>query len=156
LINNAAIFEPATVVDASWDNWNRHMAINLAAPFFLMSRFARQIPEGGAGKVVNIIDQRVLRPSTGHVTYTAAKSALWSLTQMAALELAPRIQVNAIGPGAILPAAQDDTASFMQIARCVPMGRPGTLEEITQALLFFLKVDYVTGEMLCVDGGQHL
>ncbi|MBF0147563.1 MAG: SDR family oxidoreductase [Magnetococcales bacterium] len=156
LVNNAAIFEPATVIDTSRDHWNRHLAINLTAPFFLMSRFARQLPDEAVGKVINIIDQRVLRPAPGHVAYTAAKSALWALTRLAARELAPRIQVNAIGPGAILPAAGDDETVFDRLARSVPMGRAGRLEEVTEALLFLLRHDYVTGEMLCVDGGQHL
>ncbi|MBF0134516.1 MAG: SDR family oxidoreductase [Magnetococcales bacterium] len=156
LVNNAAIFEPDTVLGANWDDWNRHMALNLAAPFFLMSRFARQVPEGATGKVVNILDQRVMRPGKGYVSYTVAKSGLLSLTRMAALELAPNIQVNAIGPGAILPAAGGDTETFMQLSRSVPMGRPGSTDDITEALLFFLRQDYITGEMLCVDGGQHL
>lgn len=155
LVNNAAIFEPGTVLDATWDNWNRHVAINLTAPFFLMSRFAGQLPEGEVGKVINVIDHRVLHPGKGYAAYTAAKSALWSLTKMAALELAPRIQVNAIGPGAILPAA-GDLAAFTKVARSVPMGQPGGLEDITDALMFFIRQDYVTGEMLCIDGGQHL
>ncbi|MBF0110605.1 MAG: SDR family oxidoreductase [Magnetococcales bacterium] len=156
LINNAAIFEPSSVSEVSWDNWRRHLAINLTAPFFLMSRFARQVPEGGQGKVINIIDQRVLHPGPGHVSYTVAKSALWTLTRIAARELAPRIQVNAIGPGVILPAAGDDVDAFLRLARSVPMGRPGSLAELTEALLFFLGCDYVTGQMLCIDGGQHL
>lgn len=156
LVNNAAIFEPDTVLGANWDDWNRHMALNLSAPFFLMSRFARQVPEGAEAKVVNIIDQRVMRPGRGYVSYTVAKSGLLSLTRMAALELAPGIQVNAIGPGAILPAAGDDTETFEATGRSVPLGRPGSLEDITEALLFFLRQDYITGEMLCVDGGQHL
>lgn len=156
LVNNAAIFEPGTTLETTWDHWDRHLAINLTAPFFLMGHFARQLPQGASGKIINIIDQRILRPSPGHVAYTASKSALWSLTRMAALELAPNIQVNAIGPGAILPAKQDDENTFLALARALPTQRTGRLEEITSALLFFLANDYVTGQMVCIDGGQHL
>ncbi|MBF0423280.1 MAG: SDR family oxidoreductase [Magnetococcales bacterium] len=156
LVNNAAIFEPCSIPGATWDNWNRHLAINLSAPFFLMSHFVRQISPEGAGKVINLIDQRVLRPGPGHASYTAAKSALWSLTRLAAVELAPRVQVNAIGPGVILPAAQDDEFTYAALVRSLPMQRPGRLTEITDALLFLLGNDYVTGQMLCIDGGQHL
>ncbi|MBF0140773.1 MAG: SDR family oxidoreductase [Magnetococcales bacterium] len=156
LINNAAIFEPGTTLGTTRDQWDRHLDINLTAPFFLMSQFAKQLPREAPGKIINIIDQRVLRPAPGHAAYTATKSALWSLTRMAAVELAPNIQVNAIGPGAILPAQQDNEATFQALVQSLPIQRPGRLEEISSALLFFLANDYVTGQMVCIDGGQHL
>lgn len=156
LVNNAAIFEPGTVRDTSMENWHRHMEINLTTPFFLMQHFARQCPSGAMGKIVNLIDQRVLRPRGGHVAYTAAKSALWTLTRMAAMELAPEIQVNAIGPGPILPVEGEAHENFTRVVHGTPMGRPGTPEEIGETLLFLLQQDFITGEMICVDGGEHL
>ncbi|MBF0322894.1 MAG: SDR family oxidoreductase, partial [Magnetococcales bacterium] len=108
------------------------------------------------GKVINILDQRIKHPRPGHLAYTMAKSALWSVTQMAAMELAPVIQVNALAPGPILPAPDATPEQFLRIAAATPMHRPGTLEEITATLLFLLRHDYITGDMVCVDGGEHL
>ncbi|MBF0425599.1 MAG: SDR family oxidoreductase [Magnetococcales bacterium] len=162
LINNAAIFIPGGLRDTDSESWQRHLAINLTAPFLLMQAFARQPhlqPNGDTrvrGKVVNLLDQRIDRPRPGHVAYTAAKSALWSLTRMAALELAPAIQVNAIAPGPILPAADAPLEQFQRIAAATPAGCPGSPEAIVDALLFLLRHDYITGDKVCVDGGEHL
>ncbi|MBF0367895.1 MAG: SDR family oxidoreductase [Magnetococcales bacterium] len=172
LVNNAAIFEPGSIRDTSLANWQRHHQINATAPFLLLQAFARQ-PElmNGAldtagearsglnlplGKVINIIDRRVRRPGAGYIAYTTAKSALWSLTQLAAKELAPHIQVNAIGPGPILPPPGEGMAHLERVAQATPARRPGSPEEIASALIFLLEHDFITGEMLAVDGGEHL
>ncbi|MBF0125854.1 MAG: SDR family oxidoreductase [Magnetococcales bacterium] len=156
LVNNAAIFLPGTVRDGPLEVWNRHLDINLTAPFLLMQSFARRLPPEGRGKIIQIIDQKGHRPRPGYAAYSAAKSALWTLTRLAALELAPAIQVNAIGPGPILPAPGASQAAFEGVAAATPAGRSGTPEEIGAALLFLLRHDFITGEMIRVDGGEHL
>ncbi|MBF0622605.1 MAG: SDR family oxidoreductase [Magnetococcales bacterium] len=163
LINCAAIFERGSVKQTSLENWQRHLDINLTAPFLLLQAFANQsawLPNGEPpqvqGKVINFIDQRITRPQPGHLAYTTAKSALWAVTQMAAKELAPAIHVNGIAPGPILPAPDANTETFEKIARATPSGRPGGPIDITEALLFLLKQDYIIGEILRVDGGEHL
>jgi NAD(P)-dependent dehydrogenase (short-subunit alcohol dehydrogenase family) len=156
LVNNAAIFRPGLFADTSQDDWHEHLAVNLTAPFLLMQGFARQIPSQTPGKIINIIDQRIARPKPGHVAYTTAKSGLWTLTQMAAQEMAPWIQVNAIGPGPILPAPDQQSDSFLQVARATPMARAGKPEDIAQAMLFLLEQEYITGDIIRVDGGEHL
>ena len=155
LVNNAAIFEPGTLDNTTIVDWNRHLGINLTAPFLLMQSFARQLPSS-VGKIINLIDQRVTRPQPGHAAYTVAKSALWTLTRLAALELAPQVQVNAIGPGPILPAPGSGPEGFHRVAAATPLARPGLPEDITAALLFLIRQDYITGEMIRVDGGEHL
>ncbi|MBF0154443.1 MAG: SDR family oxidoreductase [Magnetococcales bacterium] len=162
LVNSAAIFEPGRIDDTEWTSWQRHLAINLTAPFLLTQSFAQQ-PHlhrkngaGVRGKVINMLDQRIRHPRSGHLAYTTAKSALWSVTQMAALELAPTILVNAIAPGPILAAPDASQEQFQRIAATTPAGRSGTPKEITDTLLFLLRHDYMTGEMVCVDGGEHL
>ncbi|MBF0454133.1 MAG: SDR family oxidoreductase [Magnetococcales bacterium] len=156
LVNNAAIFQPGLIKETPLEQWQAHLSINLTAPFLLMQAFARRLPEETPGKIINLIDQRVLRPRPGHVAYSAAKSALWALTQMAAQEMAPNIQVNAIGPGPILPAPNHEPGGFERVAQRTPLGRPGSPEDITQALIFLLEQTFITGEMVCVDGGEHL
>ncbi|MBF0427384.1 MAG: SDR family oxidoreductase [Magnetococcales bacterium] len=156
LINNAAIFLPGSIQSTPIDLWNRHLAINLTAPFLLMQAFVLALPPQRTGKIIQIIDQYGHRPRPGYAAYSAAKSALWTLTRQAALELAPRIQVNAIGPGPILPASGDSMKKFAQIAAATPSQRAGTLDDITAALFFLLHNDFITGEMIRVDGGEHL
>ena len=159
LVNNAALFEPGTLLDTSLESWNRHLALNLTAPFLLTRAMARQqaaLAEPKPGKIINIIDQRIGRPRPGHLAYTTAKSALWTLTRISARELAPAIQVNAIAPGPILPAPGADDAAFRQVAAATPLGRPGSPSDIAAALLFLLHQDFITGEMIHMDGGEHL
>ncbi|MEO5377522.1 MAG: SDR family oxidoreductase [Magnetococcus sp. DMHC-6] len=164
LINNAAIFETGLLQDTSLDHWNRHLVINCTSPFLLMQAMAQQMElqlhknESNLpwGKIINLLDRRILRPQPGHLAYTAAKTALWAVTQMAAKELAPVMTVNAIGPGPILPAKGSETLAFQNIVAATPMGRAGSPAEIADAMIFLLEHDYITGEMLCVDGGEHL
>lgn len=159
LINSAAIFEPGSLRETSLETWQRHQDLILTAPFLLMQAMARQEEFHNpkvSGAVVNILDQRIHHPRPGHLAYTVAKSALWTLTQMAAGELAPAIRVNAVAPGPILPAPDGDTQRFRKIARQTPLGRPGSTADVADTVLFLLRQEYITGECIFVDGGEHL
>ncbi|MBF0180977.1 MAG: SDR family oxidoreductase [Magnetococcales bacterium] len=156
LVNNAAVYQPGGMRDGSLDTWNLHLAVNLTAPYLLMQSFARRLPRGRTGNIIQIIDQHGHRPRPGFAAYSAAKSALWTLTRQAALELAPAIRVNAIGPGPILPAPNASHADFDRIAAATPLARAGSVDDIAAALRFLLENDFITGEMIRVDGGEHL
>lgn len=155
LVNSAAIFEPGTLQETDLRNWEAHMAVNLRAPFLLIQAFARVLGER-TGKVVNVTDWRAVYPGQKYLAYTVSKAGLITLTQMAARELAPRVQVNALALGAILPPPGKDEAYLDRLVRRWPARRPARLEEVTDALLFLLRNDYITGETLFVDGGAHL
>ena len=155
LVNSAAIFEPLNWENSTLEDWNRHLAINLTAPFLLSQAFARALPLTESGRIVNLLDWRALRPGADHLPYTISKSALAALTQSLAIALAPRIVVNGLALGAILPPSDGNVAS--SILDQVPAGRWATLEEVGQALVFLLDGPaYVTGEIIHVDGGRHL
>lgn len=156
LVNNAAIFEPGRWDDTTEENWDRHFAINLKAPFFLSQAFARQVGEGRAGHVVNIADWRAVRPGVGHVAYTLTKAGLVAMTKSLALALAPHVQVNAIAPGLILPPPGEDEAYLERKAGRVPLRRTGSPQEVADALLFLLRSDFITGELVFVTGGEDL
>ena len=165
LVNNAAIFEPLTLSETGLADWERHLAINLTAPFLLSQDFAGQIPEGQAGRIVNILDWRALRPGADHFPYTISKAALAALTQSLAVALAPRISVNGLALGAVLPPSparpatpgRADAGAGSDIIRNVPLGRWSEADEVQQALVFLLAGPAsVTGEIIHVDGGRHL
>ncbi len=156
LINNAAIFEHGNWDDTTEENWDRHFAINLKSPFFLSQAFAMQVGRQRRGHIINIADWRGARPGTGHVAYTLTKAGLIAMTHSLALALAPNIQVNAIAPGLILPPPGHDQAYLERKAAQIPAQRIGSPEEIAHALLFLLRSDFVTGEVVYVTGGEHL
>ncbi|MEO5346938.1 MAG: SDR family oxidoreductase [Magnetococcus sp. YQC-9] len=156
LVNNAAIFERNDLSDTPLEQWQRHLAINLTAPFLLMRDFARHLPEEHTGQIIQIIDRHADRPRPHYAAYSAAKSALWTLTRQAALEMAPRIRVNAIGPGPILPAPGDTGEQFARISAATPLQCAGNLEDITRTIHFLIDHDFLTGELIRVDGGEHL
>ncbi|MEO5375164.1 MAG: SDR family oxidoreductase [Alphaproteobacteria bacterium] len=156
LINNASVFEEDTALSASRETWDLHMETNLRAPFVLSQAFARQLPEEGRGAVVNILDQRVFSLTPYFTTYTLSKTGLWTLTQTLALALAPRIRVNAIGPGPALPSRRQTTEQFERQCRSMPLGRGTTPQEIADAVRFILAAPAMTGQMIALDGGQHL
>ncbi|WP_420862221.1 SDR family oxidoreductase [Algirhabdus cladophorae] len=164
LINNASIFEYDTLATASLESWDRHMASNLRAPLFLMQAMAQQglsaDTQAGepvaTGLVVNMVDQRVRKLTPEFMTYTLAKTGLWTLTQTAARGLAPHIRVNAIGPGPTLQGARQSKAHFEAQRAATVLERGADTQDITQALDYFLSARAVTGQLLCVDGGQHL
>jgi pteridine reductase len=157
LVNSAAVFEPGTLDGTTSESWDRHLNLNLAAPVWLAQEFARQLPAGVRGDIVNIVDWRALKPVPGHLAYTAAKSALAAVTQLLAQELAPRIRVNAIAPGAILPPPGVPASEWREGSfDAVPLATHGEPEDVSAALLYLLKSNFVTGEILHVTGGQQL
>lgn len=156
LVNNASHFADDRLPALPWESWRTHMAVNLEAPVFLAQAFAEQLPEGESGNIVNIIDQRVLRPNPHFFSYTLSKSALWAATRTMAQALAPRIRVNAIGPGPALRSVYQSEAEFEEECRAVPLGHGTTPDEIANAVLFILRSPSMTGQMIALDGGQHL
>lgn len=156
LVNNASAFERDEWHDATRSSWDAHMEPNLRAPFVLTQAFARALPDAADGCVVNLLDQRVWSLTPHFVSYTVSKAALWALTQTMALALAPRIRVNAVGPGPALPSARQTEEGFARQAASVPLGRGTSPEEVARAILAILSLPSLTGQMLALDGGQHL
>ncbi len=165
LINNASIFDYDTLESATRQGWDRHIESNLRAPFVLTQAMARDVPppltdENGEplaqGLVINMVDQRVRKLTPEFMTYTIAKMGLWAFTQTAARALAPRVRVNAIGPGPTLQGHRQSDAHFDRQRKATVMGRGVNTDDITHALCYFLNAPGVTGQLLCVDGGQHL
>ncbi len=156
LVNSAAIYEPGGLSDTTEDNWDKHFAINLKAPFFLSQAFAGCVGRERPGHIINIADWRAIRPSADHLAYTLTKAALITMTQGLACALAPNIQVNAIAPGAILPPRGQSSTYLEQLTRDIPARRAGSPGEVVKALLFLLDSDFVTGDLILVTGGQHL
>lgn len=156
LVNNASSFDYDSIASATRAGWDRHMEANLRAPFVLIQQFAAQLPATAEGAVVNLLDQRVWNLTPHFVTYTLSKAALWTLTQTLALALAPRIRVNGIGPGPTLPSTHQTEAQFAQQCAAMPLGRGTSPDEIVAAVRFLLQARAMTGQMVALDGGQHL
>lgn len=165
LVNNASIFEYDTLQSATLESWDRHIGSNLRAPFVLTQNFAAQAPKATADAngepiaqalVVNMLDQRVRKLTPEFMTYTIAKMGLWALTQTSAQALAPDIRVNAIGPGPTLRGIRQSGAHFEKQRKNGPLGRGANAQDITAALGYFLDAPAVTGQLLCVDGGQSI
>ncbi len=165
LVNNASIFEYDTISTATRTSWDRHMGSNLRAPFVLTQAMAAQgLPEEtdeagepvATGLIVNMIDQRVRKLTPEFMTYTLAKMGLWTLTQTTAQALAPVIRVNAIGPGPTLQGSRQSAQHFANQRANTVLGRGANTSDITAALGYFMDASAVTGQLLCVDGGQHL
>jgi NAD(P)-dependent dehydrogenase (short-subunit alcohol dehydrogenase family) len=156
LINNAAVFANDTVETATRASWDNHLAINLRAPFVLMQNFAARLPPQAGGAIINLLDQRVWSLTPYFVSYTLAKAGLWTLTQTMALALAPRIRVNAIGPGPTLPSPRQSPEQFSRQCEMMPLRRGTNPQEIAAAMRFVLTAPAMTGQMIALDGGQHL
>lgn len=164
LVNNASIFEYDTIASATDESWERHMATNLRAPFWLIQAFAAQAapadtsgPEPLAtGLIVNMLDQRVVKPTPEFMTYSLAKSALWNLTRTAAQALAPAVRVNEIGPGPTVRGARQSQDHFDKQRAATLLRRGADETDVTAALGYLLDARSVTGQLICVDGGQHL
>ncbi|ODT68150.1 MAG: short chain dehydrogenase [Pelagibacterium sp. SCN 63-23] len=156
LINNASIFEPDSAVDLDEALWDAHFAIHAEAPVFLARDFAAQLPDGVEGNIVNMIDERVLHPSPAYFSYYLSKSALWTATKTLAQSLAPAIRVNAIGPGPVLPNARQTQAEFDASVKALPLRRHAGPEAIARGVLAILALPAFTGQMLALDGGEHL
>lgn len=165
LVNNASIFEYDNLRTASRSSWDRHMESNLRAPFVLTQGFAAQAPAAAPDAqgepmaralIVNMIDQRVRKPTPEFMSYSLAKAALWGLTQTAAQALAPHIRVNAIGPGPTLRGARQSESHFSRQRQATILQRGANPADVVAALEFFLSSPSVTGQLICTDGGQHL
>jgi len=153
LVNSAAIFGPLSFENTSMEDWQKHLSINLTAPFLLGQAFAKQASEGA--RIVNILDWRALRPGSDHFPYTISKAALAAMTKSLAVTLSPKINVNGLALGAILPPS--DGKAKADIIKKVPAGRWAQQNEIEHALLFLLTCPtYITGEVIHLDGGRHL
>jgi NAD(P)-dependent dehydrogenase (short-subunit alcohol dehydrogenase family) len=156
LVNSAAIFEGPDWREMDSEEIDRHLAINFRAPLLMMQEFALTLPEDRAGAIVNLIDQRVWNLTPQFPAYTASKAALWTATRQMALALAPRIRVNAVGPGPTLPGPRQTDADFEAQWRAVPLARQTRPEEIAEAVDYLANARAVTGQMLALDGGEHL
>ena len=156
LVNNASLFGHDEIGDMTTQSWDRHLDVNLRAPVFLAQGFAAQLPKGQKGNIVNLIDQRVWRLTPAFVSYTIAKSGLWTATQTLAQALAPDIRVNAIGPGPALASTRMEASEFEKQCSLMPLEVGTSPEEISSALAFILSAPAMTGQMIALDGGQHL
>jgi NAD(P)-dependent dehydrogenase (short-subunit alcohol dehydrogenase family) len=156
LINNASVFERDEIDSADRQSWDRHMETNLRAPLVLSQAFARQLPPEERGCIVNILDQRVWNLTPHFISYTLSKAGLWTLTQTLAMALAPRIRVNGIGPGPTLKNDRQSEEHFTTQWENVPLQRPTSPEEICRAIRFIIDAPAMTGQMIALDGGEHL
>ncbi len=161
LINNASMFDPdslQSLEDPEKGMWNYHqqMQVNLTAPLMLSSALVEQLPGEVQGNIVNILDQKVLRLTPYYMSYTLAKSALWTATRTLAQALAPDVRVNAIGPGPILPNKRQSEAEFKDQCSKLPLRRCATPQEIARTIRFIVEMPSMTGQMIALDGGRHL
>lgn len=156
LINNASVFERDEFATVTRESWDRHLEPNLRAPFVLSQFMADSLPEEAEGMILHMLDQRVWNLTPHFVSYTVSRSALWSLTRTMALALAPRIRVNALGPGPVLPARGQTEEQFRRMCEKTPLQHGATPEEIARSALMLLHLPSVTGQMIALDGGQHL
>ena len=156
LVNNASPFENDDLQSATRASWDLHMAVNLRAPFVLMQTFAAALPDEAEGCIVNMLDQRVWSLTPHFMSYTLSKAGLWTLTQTAALALAPRIRVNGIGPGPTLPSARQSPEHFAAQYEATPLKRAVAPSDIAAGVRFILAARALTGQMIALDSGQHL
>ncbi len=153
LINNASIFSPSTLMDIGYGDLMRHMHVNAWTPFVLSREFARLARRG---KIINLLDTKIAGHDREHAAYILSKHMLSILTGMCALEFSPAVTVNAVAPGLILPPAGKYDDYLEKLARDVPLKRHGSPDDITDAVIYLLKSDFVTGQIIYVDGGRHL
>lgn len=156
LVNSASVFEQDSFADFNRASWDLHLETNLRAPLVLAQAFARRLPAECEGLIVNILDQRVLGTTPEFFSYSLSKAALWAATRMLAVDLAPRIRVNGIGPGPTLPSIHQDQAAFEAEAASTLLQRPVPPAEIGLALRYLIDAGSVTGQMIAADSGQHL
>jgi len=156
LVNNASEFLVDTVATVTAETWDTHLDINLKAPVFLARALYLHLPEGATGNVINIIDQRVWRLTPDLFSYTISKAGLWTATRTLAQALAPRVRVNAIGPGPVLKSIHQTESDFAAEVRSTLLKRGPSPVEIAAAVRFILEAPAMTGQMIALDGGQHL
>ncbi len=156
LVNSAAIFNPANLADTTEHDFDTHLDINLKAPLFLSQAFAKQLPPHHSGNIINILDWRSRKADPAYLSYSLSKSALWSMTELLALDLAPQIRVNGIELGAILPPDPKPADFDARISETVPLKTTGDPQQIAHAVLFLLNTPFCTGSILPITGGEHL
>ena len=156
LVNSAATFAPAEVADTSESIWDEQFSVNLKAPFFLSQAFAHHVGKERPAQIVNIADWRGVRPDPKSLAYSLTKAGIVAMTKGLAVALAPNIRVNAIAPGAILPPPGRDEGYLKQLGEHIPLQRHGSPDEVAAALLYLVTAQFVTGQVLFVDGGEHL
>jgi NAD(P)-dependent dehydrogenase (short-subunit alcohol dehydrogenase family) len=156
LVNNASLFEDDSVLDFDWPAWDRHFAVHMKAPALLAQTFARALPAESEGLIVNVIDERVWRPTPAFFSYSLSKAALWTATRTMAQALAPRIRVNAIGPGPTLKNKHQKDADFAASLEALLLKRGPELPEFGATIRYLWSARSVTGQMIALDGGQHL
>lgn len=156
LVNNASVFEPLDVMTTTVADWDRNIAVNLRAPFLLARALVRQLPKGAIADVINLNDDRALRPPADHFPYTLSKVGLHGLTRSLALALAPRIRVNELALGAVLPPEKASADYVHALKRDIPLERFGSPAEVAHALLFLLGNPGITGQTILLNGGRHL
>jgi NAD(P)-dependent dehydrogenase (short-subunit alcohol dehydrogenase family) len=156
LVNSASLFENDDWQSASRESWDAHMQVNLRAPFVLAQAFARQLPAGLDGNIINIVDQRVLKPTPQFLSYSLSKAGLYWLTTTLAQGMSPRIRVNAVGPGPTLRNARQSEADFDRQRRATILQRGADPADVCAGVRYLLGAGAVTGQMIAVDGGQHL
>jgi NAD(P)-dependent dehydrogenase (short-subunit alcohol dehydrogenase family) len=156
LINSASLFENDDWQSASRASWDAHLETNLRAPLVLSQMFAKQLPAGAQGNIINIIDQRVLKPTPQFLSYSLSKAGLYWLTTTLAQGMGPRIRVNAVGPGPTIRNARQSQADFDRQRDATILKRGAEPADICAAIRYLLEAEAVTGQMLAVDGGQHL
>jgi NAD(P)-dependent dehydrogenase (short-subunit alcohol dehydrogenase family) len=154
LINNASVFLDDRIDTMTPQSWDAQIKPNLEAPIRLAQAFARQAPDGAL--IVNLLDQRVWKPTPQFFSYSISKAGLWFATRTMAQALAPKVRVNGVGPGPTLPSIHQNPEEFAAEGRNTPLGRHATPEEIARAVLYLVDAPSVTGQMIAVDGGQHL
>ncbi|HUJ03486.1 MAG TPA: SDR family oxidoreductase [Rhizomicrobium sp.] len=156
LVNSASVFENDNVLNANRASWDKHIETNLRAPFVLSQEFARQLPREMTGAIVNIIDQRVLKPTPQFISYSLSKAGLHWLNTTLAQALAPKIRVNAVAPGPTIRNERQSEADFIRQRAATPLGGGAEPQDVCEAVRYLLEARAVTGEMIAVDGGQHL
>lgn len=153
MVNNASVFDASYIKETSLELFDSQFNVNLKAPFFLIGNFANHCK---TGNIINFVDTRVTSNKSNFAAYSLSKKALWELTKMAALELAPYIRVNAIAPGVTLPPNDKDEGYLQNLAQKIPMKKPGGVEPIIMSLDFILENKHLTGQLLFADGGENL
>jgi NAD(P)-dependent dehydrogenase (short-subunit alcohol dehydrogenase family) len=156
LVNSASIFEKDTIGSLDRDLWRRQLEINLLQPVFLAEAFAKQLPEDAEGNVVNLLDQSIWRPTPAFFSYQVSKSALAVATTMLAQALAPRIRVNGIAPGPVLPSAYKTQEQFDRIAAALPLGHAPAVADFGRTIRYLVETPSVTGQVITLDSGQHI
>jgi len=153
LVNSASVFNPGYLKETSNNLFNAQFDVNLKAPFFLMRDFANYCKQGN---IINFVDTRITTNKSNFTAYSLSKKALWELTKMASLEFAPKIRVNAIAPGVTLPPADKDKNYLAELAKNIPMKKPGGTDPILKSINYILENNHLTGQLLFADGGENL